>query len=318
MTGFQYINRGTNQLVSQPGAITRACQFEIGAIALLSIPLLSSAAYASPTLEIRYNTSSFDNLELVDGNVAVLIDYATPESVNYSDSNLVYELQYNGQSIEQVETFTAVFAQFQIDDLDSDGTAEIIVKTYSGGAHCCTNTVIHTWNPEMEAYTALATGPLDGNGPDFQDLDGDGYTELIGYDNAFLYQFDAYAFSYPPHVILSYNGGELVETTRNHPELLQTRLEAMEAAFERNQAEDFSSNGLLAGYVAESILIGRYESAWQFMLDNYDPNATWGLDMINRDGQTVGQHPDFPTALQSFLIETGYLNAEGQPTRAEQ
>ena len=57
-----------------------------------------------------------------------------------------------------------------------------------------------------------------------------------------------------------------------------------------------------------------FAGAWQFMVDNYDREATWGLE-IYQDGEQVGAYSDFPTALQAFLVEAGYLGEDGLPIR---
>ncbi len=49
------------------------------------------------------------------------------------------------------------------------------------------------------------------------------------------------------------------------------------------------------------------------MLDNYNRETTSGLE-IYENGDKVGAYPDFPTALQAFLIETGYLGENGLPS----
>jgi hypothetical protein len=66
-------------------------------------------------------------------------------------------------------------------------------------------------------------------------------------------------------------------------------------------------NGILAGYVAQKILLGEYEDGWKFMLANYDRSDDSGLD-ISRNNEVVGKYRDFPTALRAFLIEQGYLS----------
>ncbi len=76
------------------------------------------------------------------------------------------------------------------------------------------------------------------------------------------------------------------------------------------QADTNEVNGILAGYVAQMILLGEYEQGWAFMLANYDRTSDWGLE-IYKDGQVVYRYPDFPTALEAFLTEQGYLPAGG-------
>ena len=273
------------------------------------------SAIALPQLEITTDTSSFENLELMDNNIGLRIDYQHYGDITTDEDNLSYELLYQGESQTVVTAFAWYFANFQLRDLDSDGVAEIIVQNYSGGAHCCTNTTIHRWDGSQ--FTSVETGFLDGLGVAFDDLDNNGQTELVLADQAFLYRFGSYVESFPPAVILTYQAGELVDTTYQYPERIRAQAERAKDAFLSVRAENgITSNSLLAAYVALSSQLGELESAWQFMLDNYNSELDWGLSIYDDTGAVIGQHPDFPTALRAFLIEIGYLDEAGQPIRA--
>ncbi|MEO1590444.1 MAG: VCBS repeat-containing protein [Cyanobacteria bacterium J06632_22] len=282
---------------------------------LLTLGAAISPALAVPQLEISNDTSSFENVELTDGEIGIRVDYTHYSEVELDDDNLTYELLYQGEAQTTVTTFAWLFANVQLRDLDSDGVSELIVQNYSGGAHCCTNTAIHRWDGTQ--FTTVETGFLDGLGVSFADLDNNGQTELILADQSFLYKFGSYIESFPPEVILTYQAGTLVDTTYQYPDRIQAQAEAAKAAFLAVQAEhNLTSNAMLASYVALSSQIGQMETAWQFMLDNYDPDLDWGLTIYNTSGEVVGTHADFPTALRRFLIEQGYLDAAGQPQRA--
>ncbi len=79
-------------------------------------------------------------------------------------------------------------------------------------------------------------------------------------------------------------------------------------AFQLAKKEKAEVNGILAGYVAQKILLGEYEEAWQFLLANYDKNSDWGLDIYG-ESTAIGKYPDFPTALSAFLLKNGYLGS---------
>ncbi|NEQ55859.1 MAG: VCBS repeat-containing protein [Leptolyngbya sp. SIO3F4] len=268
---------------------------------------------AQTALRINYDTSSFENVELSTGDVGVRVSYTYyREAEEPDENNLSYHLSYQGEDYNVVDTFAWVFAEFELQDLDSDGTDEVIVRNYSGGAHCCTNTTIHRWTGEE--FAAVETGFLDGLGGSFADLDEDGYVEIAIPHQAFLYKFGSYAESFPPITFSTYRDGELLETTREFPELIREQASTIKETFLRVLIEDnYVSNSLLASYVAQqAVLDENFEEAWKFMVDNYDREATWGLE-IYEDGEKVGEHSDFPTALQVFLIEAGYLDEDGQP-----
>lgn len=272
------------------------------------------SANAQTALRINYDTSSFENVELSAGDVDVRVSYTHYQEMEESDeNNLSYQLIYQGEEQNLVNTFAWIFAEFELQDLDSDGTNEVLVRNYSGGAHCCTNTTIHRWTGET--FTAVETGFLDGLGGDLVDLNEDGYTEIAIPHQAFLYRFGSYAESFPPVTFFTYRDGELVDTTREFPEQIQDQADGLKETFlQIREEKDYVSNSLLASYVAQQAVLNQdFAEAWEFMTDNYNREATWGL-AIYENGEQVGIHPDFPTALRAFLIETGYLGEDGLPS----
>ncbi|MFW6358836.1 MAG: hypothetical protein ACOC0N_06440 [Chroococcales cyanobacterium] len=279
----------------------------------LALLISSCLAFASPafsqTVLVLDNERRFQDEELSVDGVKVLVNYDPVDfdSGNaFGDNNLEYRLFYEGVAKLKDEAFTLYTGSVSLQDLNNDDTAEVIVKTYSGGAHCCTNFQIYSWQGEQ--FTRTETGPRDGGGGAFKDLDQDGVFEFITYDNSFLYAFSSYASSFPPTSILQFKNGEFIDVTRQYPQLLEDTAWEMYQAFLNNSYE---VNGILAGYVAQKILLREFEEGWNFMLANYDRSSDWGLD-IYEGNEVVGQYPDFPTALKAFLIETGYLDLNGQ------
>lgn len=120
-----------------------------------------------------------------------------------------------------------------------------------------------------------------------------------------MYAFSSYAASFPPSKISTFQQGKLADVTRKYPQELRKTLAAMLKAFQLAKKEKAEVNGILAGYVAQKILLGEYQEAWQFLLANYDKNSDWGLD-IHGENTVIGKYPDFPTALRAFLLKNGY------------
>lgn len=274
---------------------------------LLSINLtLASPVLAETKIEID-SQDAFNDQELSSGAIKVLVNYR-PYNFEQGDSsennNLQYRIFYDG--VEQInkKTFTVFTGGVSLQDLDTNGIPEVIVETYSGGAHCCTNFKIYTWRNNQ--FIEQDTGFLDGSGGEFSDLDEDGKIEFVTSDNSFLYKFSSYAASFPPSLVLSFRNGELQDTTRQHPKELRSRAWQMYQSFLEAKKGNYPVNGFLAGYVAQKILLGEYQQGWDFMLAHYDKTSDWGLDEI-QDGERVPKYPDFPTALRAFLIEQGYL-----------
>ncbi len=276
------------------------------ALNLVFIPVVNSQT----TLEIDYDTSEIKNQELNLDKIKVIVNYKPYDySTESEDSNLNYQIYYDNKLKITNGQMTGSFANVSLQDLDADNIPEVIVRTYSGGAHCCTNHFVYFWQENQQEFKQIETGFSDGGGGTFQDLDNDGKFEFITYDNSFLYAFSSYAGSFPPSLILRLENGEFKNVTRNYPKYLRSTAWDMYKVIQENEFE----NGVLAGYVAQKILLGEYEEGWKFMLANYDKQSDWGLEIYDENNNQIGAYPDFPTALKVFLIETGYLDKQGKP-----
>ncbi|PSF38370.1 hypothetical protein C7H19_05100 [Aphanothece hegewaldii CCALA 016] len=278
--------------------------------------LIILPVFAKASLEIDGDKPLKDK-EIKSGFIKVRVSYQpnnlAQDTNGDSIENLSYKIYYKDVLYVNDKAYN-MFAPVGIDlqDLDNNGTDEVIIRTFSGGAHCCTSYYIYTW--QNNKFNKIDTGFIDGEGGVFEDLNNDKKIEFITSDNSFLYQFSSYAGSYPPTLIYQFDDGKFIDVTRNHPKLLIERLQDMYQAYLTAKKEDYERNGVLSGYVAQKILLGEYESGWKFMLSNYDRSSDWGLD-IYKGENIVGKHPDFPTALKVFLIERGYLDKNGNPKK---
>ncbi len=270
----------------------------------------ASAAIAAPLAEITLENQPFQTQEISAETVRVVVDNYQP--LNFEDSEIQYfsyaiyidnELKYQEQ---QAIDFT--FGSISLEHLDPDGVPEVLYHKYSGGAHCCSTYTVMSW--QSDRLHQLQTYPLDASAAGaFDDIDGDGYSELLSSDYRFLYTFSSYASSWPPIIILSFREGTLIDVTQQFPQRLRSHAYRMYEQTRESTLTDpkLGVNGILAGYVAQKILLGEYESGWNYMLAHYDPTDTWGLTSTNREGDVVQTYADYPTALSAFLQEMDYL-----------
>jgi hypothetical protein len=254
-------------------------------------------------------TPAFRKQKLQSGPIQVWVDY-DPFDFGWDDidnaPNLRYRITYENQSPLEAGVVASHASNIFFEDLDGDRIPEVIVETYSGGAHCCTSFKIYSW--QQNQFLTASIGMRNGSGGTFKDLDGDGSQEFLSYDNSFLYTFSSYADSFPPTQIYNLRQGTLVETTRNYPKYLRERLKNFEKAIaETNGSPSVRSNGVLAGYVAQKSLLGEFPEAWEVLLKNYDPASDWGLEIYDENGGAVGRHPNFPTAVKALLVKLGYV-----------
>jgi len=277
----------------------------------LSMGTLLTAAFPTTALtSLELTDQDVLNQELQSEPIRVIINYDRNEEA-WSNS-FSYQIFYNDVLKVEDTQETSYRGAISLQDLDQDGTAEVITETYSGGAHCCTTHTVYSWQDNDFVKTDL--GFRDGGGGTFQDLNGDNRLEFVSYNNAFLYTFSSYAGSFPPSQIFSLQNGAFVDTTRQYPQYLRGQAWQMYQAILRaeNSAGDDTTaeiTGVLAGHVAQKILLGEYQQGWDFMLARYDRQSDWGLDTVEGD-RTVGQYSGFPAALRALLIQQGYITPQ--------
>jgi hypothetical protein len=88
-------------------------------------------------------------------------------------------------------------------DITGDSVPEIVVSTWSGGAHCCYSTSIHSVGTEAKPILTIETGNC---GPgELRDLDSDGSMEVVTCDDRWAYTYCSFADSPFPRVVLAYS-----------------------------------------------------------------------------------------------------------------
>ncbi len=279
---------------------------------IFSMILGVNSAIAETKINLE-DKKSFKDLELKAGNIKVLVTYIKQNEPT-GENNIFYRIFYQGKQKVKGAANTHIIGEVFLEDLDNDKNPEVIVKTFSGGAHCCTEFTIYNWQNKKQKFTKVETGFLESGGGIFKDIDGDGKIEFSTVHNGFFYMFSSYAGSFPPSVIWRLENGKLKDVTRQYPKTLRATLKDMNESFVEAKKDGFEINGILAGYVAQKILVGEYEEGWKFMLANYDPKSEWGLEIYKND-KLVGKHKDFPTALKAFLIDLNYLDKKGNPRK---
>lgn len=105
-----------------------------------------------------------------------------------------------GQPTALIE-FASGFGDLTGSDLTGEGHPDVVIETYTGGAHCCFATYAYDLGPVM---TKMLETPVSNCGGAFEDLDGDGVFEFITCDDSFAYVYCAYAGSPVVKVIYQY------------------------------------------------------------------------------------------------------------------
>jgi len=181
-------------------------------------------------------------------------------------------------------------------DLDADGEPEVIVDLFSGGAHCCSTTIIFVLRADHYRARLASWG---NSGYRIEDLNGDGRKELTTDDDRFAEEFTAYAMSWRPPRVFQLVGQKLVDATRSFPALATKDIADIDA-FLPKARKGGDPRGLIAARMADLALLGR-----QAEIDPY-------LAAARRRGDLKGMGPwpageTFEVALKKFLRKTGYL-----------
>ena len=141
-------------------------------------------------------------------------------------------------------------------DLDG-GEPEVLFDLYTGGAHCCSVSLILRWDPGAHRYRS--TFAYWGNyGRRLVDLDHDGLPEFSAFDERFVYEYSAYVFSSAPIRIVQYRQGALVDVTRRFPAEIRKDA-ARNLAYYRKGRGDLRNTDVrsfVAAYVADEYLLG--------------------------------------------------------------
>jgi S1-C subfamily serine protease len=184
---------------------------------------------------------------------------------------------------------------------------QIVATHFTGGAHCCTIMKVVTF--VRGQWEVLNVGEFNSDGPQVEDLNGDGSAELVGKDDSFNYAFASYAESYAPPKILRLTGKGIVDATSSS-EFQRPVLQMLLANEGLATPDMWRDNGFLAGWVAHSALVGAGRDAWSRMLTLYNRNSDWDLSIctVSMDPcpENAKRFRDFPTALREHLAKNGY------------
>jgi hypothetical protein len=190
-------------------------------------------------------------------------------------------------------------------DLDRDCELEVVVDTYTGGAHCCLHSRVFRYLPTREAYAGTFHDWGNG-GYRLKNIDGQGPLELVSNDDRFAYAFTAFAASAFPVQLWRFDHGRLLDVTRDFPAQIERDATALWKLYEqvrddRRGPQDV--RGVLAAWYADQCLLGRAA------------DASARLETIRKRGE-LGPRPDFAgwpqgsayvRELRTFLRKLGYL-----------
>jgi hypothetical protein len=202
------------------------------------------------------------------------------------------------------------YAAARFAEIDAaNATSEIVLTTYSGGAHCCSSVKIAT--KTAEGWKIVEVGSFDGSGDYVEDADGDGQFEVVTVDNSFLYAFDCYACSYAPLKMFEIKDGVLRDASSD-PRFVDRHKSWLEEMRRQAKEQDaLSTAGFLAGEVAIRLMAGEGPAA----VRDFEKRAKAAKiePVLNCPNNAADCADDqrkstpFATAVKEFLKANGYV-----------
>jgi hypothetical protein len=113
----------------------------------------------------------------------------------------ILTLAADGETRVQIEQFHHL-DPLAGSDVTGEGDPDLVIHTYSGGAHCCFSTIVYNLGATK---TKVLETPESNCDASFVQLDGDAALEVRTCDDIFAYQYCCYAGSPMVKVILDYS-----------------------------------------------------------------------------------------------------------------
>ena len=155
-----------------------------------------------------------------------------------------------------------------------DDDKQLIIHTYSGGAHCCYDYVIYDLKPTFRVIydsTKFDSGNDVGNDLIPADIDGDGIFEFQQDVMAFGYFHASYAGSVFPPVIFAYDKkkGHYDFANKKFPDFVMNELEE-NLDWVKKQGLDPVGDYTVTKTFLNLVYAGKEKQAWKFFDENYD------------------------------------------------
>lgn len=144
-------------------------------------------------------------------------------------------------------------------DLDKDGNEDLVLRLFSGGAHCCFGYQIYSLGKLMKKLGDLKLNDC-GETIELKDVNGDGVWEILACNSAFTYlKKIPFAQSPFPPMIFGLEGGKYVSQDKKlrqvfDEDITQQRKIILEKGFAEETAIQI---------VLDYLLSGREEEAWR-------------------------------------------------------
>jgi hypothetical protein len=195
-----------------------------------------------------------------------------------------------------LEDFRGAPPKLEVVDLEGDGEPVVLVRLYTGGAHCCS--VLQLLRYAAGGYV-LSERDFGDPTPRVADVAGDYRLELESADDRFAYAFTSYAFSGLPIQIWRFSNGRLIDATRQFPAAVKADAKIWWRRFRSERRHGFGL-GFIAAWAGDEELLGHHTVVTSTLAREARAHNLRSADHLSHGGFA------FVTKLKRFLRKTGY------------
>ena len=172
---------------------------------ILALVLLATLALAAAPVQAKVMTETASA-----GGVAATLSYDKTGDFKFKDLRLKIVRQGATLFDDRITDPGTTLVQpagageggaLKVRDLDADGEPEVVVDLFTGGAHCCLDSLVYRFRAANGTYASLEHN-WGNPGYRLVDLGRDGVPEFDSADDRFTDQFGPFAASWPPERIL--------------------------------------------------------------------------------------------------------------------
>jgi hypothetical protein len=170
----------------------------------------------------------------------------------------------DGQTLAQREMVWGI-GELTGQDITGEGNPDVIIETFTGGAHCCFSTIVYDLGPTLTKVLETRESNCGGG---FEDLDGDTIPEFVTCDDLFAYVYCPYALSPMVQAILRYDPAQGYVPASPHfahlyTEAIATHTGMAEGAAPGEQGEwDQTTKCAVLPLVLDYLYTGQADRAW--------------------------------------------------------
>ncbi|MCP4541647.1 MAG: hypothetical protein GY832_31325 [Chloroflexi bacterium] len=215
----------------------------------------------------------------------------------------IVTISADDQILAQIEMVWG-FGALTGDDITGEGNPDVIIETFTGGAHCCFSTIVYDLGSTLTQVLKTRESNCGGG---FEDLDGDAILEFVTCDDLFAYVYCPYAASPTVQAVLQYDPAQgYVPVSSSFPHLY-TEAIAQHTEMARNAVPeelgewDQTTKCAVLPLILDYLYSGQTDQAWTKLNELYHHSDTllfWAEVMQAASASslytTVGSSPDVP------------------------